>query len=181
MKILKGMMLVLPVAMLFVMSCNESQGDHNEDTKVETEIADVKEDINDYRDEVYVANVLEENAEVIYLLELAQTKGTAAYIKDAAGKMKADHETLQQTFAGYAQTNNVDYEIKENRDNLATKEVGNDWDNDWNREMRNKHEKLLNKLDRKSDNASNPQLQQITISAIPVLREHLTMLEQYNK
>lgn len=185
MKPTKGIVMAAFLALFIGTSCNETQEENIEDTvdtigsKVESGLSDIKDEFDDYRDETFVANVLDENAEILYLLQLAGTKGTASHVKDAATNMKRDHEDLRQKFTDYARGNNIDIKDNNYRDNLEGRESGHDWDDAWTREMTNKHERLINKFERKTDNANNPDLQQLTNSTISVLREHLNTLEQY--
>jgi putative membrane protein len=178
--------IVFASAMLFTAaSCNESTEDRMENsadsigTEIESGFADVKDDFEDYRDETFVDNILEENAEVLYLLQLAGTKGTAAYVKDASVNMTKHHKAIQDDFTTYAQQHNLETDIDDYSDNLATKESGAEWDEEWNRQVTNKHEKLINKFERKADNENNPDLQQIVNNHLPVLRQHLGTLGQY--
>ncbi len=178
--------IVFASSMLFIAaSCNEANEDKMENTadsvgaEIESGLSDVKDDIEDYRDETFVENVLDENAEVLYLLQLAGTKGTAAYVKDAAVNMAKEHQAIQDDFAAYARQHNIDMHDNDYRDNLETKDRGAEWDEAWNRQVTNKHEKLINKFERKADNANNPDLQQIVNNHLPVLRQHLGTLGQY--
>lgn len=187
MKTISKMFTLLSFVFLATTSCNEATEDSMENTadtvgtKIESGLSGIKDEFEDYRDETFVENVLEENAEILYLLQLAGTKGTATYVTDAAANMTKEHREIQDKFLAYARQNNMDIEEHDYKDNLETKERGQDWDNEWNRQMQNKHEKLINKFERKADNADNPGLQQITNDHLPALRQHLTTLGQYKQ
>lgn len=165
-------------------SCNETNEEKIENTadrigsKVESGFSNIKDEIGDYRDEAFVDNVLEENGELLYLLQLAGTKGTAGYVKDASVGMKKHHRDIQDKFLAYARQNNIEVKQHDYKDNLETKDRGQDWDNAWNRQLTNKHEKLINKFERKADNANDPELQRLASSHLPDLRQHLNTLQQ---
>lgn len=180
----KMMAWLLAPALLLQVSCSESQEEKMDNmadstvSNVEAAVDNVQEDVQDYRDEVFVSNVYKENKEELLLIDLALTKATDAKIKTAAKNMQADHRKLDETLAAYAAKNNIDL-TKETvvNDNLETQEAGADWDQEWERKMTNAHEKVVNKFERKQKNANSEELKQIVDNTLPVLNKHMEMVK----
>lgn len=177
------MIWLLAPAMLLQVSCNEGQEERMEDnadsaaTRVEAAVENVQEDIQDMRDEVFVENVYRENKEELLLIELALTKATDSKIKDAARSMQADHRKLDESLVSFAAKNNIELKTDPVNDNLETQEAGTAWDDDWKRKMTNTHEKVVNKFERKQQNANNAELKQFVDNTLPVLNSHLAMVQ----
>lgn len=177
--------LILP-ALLLQLSCSDTAQENAENevdtatTAVENTIDNLQEEIQDYRDEEFVERVYKDNKEELLLLNLAAIKGGSS-VKEAAKKMQGDHQKLDKALADFAVKNNITLKMDELHDNLETQEAGKDWDNEWLRKVENIHQKLENKFERKEQNANNADLKAMVSATLPVLRNHLAMVESMNE
>lgn len=177
-------LLALPMLMLQV-SCSENQEEKMENdmdtaaTKVETVVENVQEDLKDYRDEEFVENVYKNNQEELLLLNLGAAKGGSS-VKDAAKRMKGEHEKIDKGLKDYAAKNNITLNTDAVHDNLETAEQGAEWDKDWMRKVENSHQKIVNKFERKEQNANSADLKAMVSASLPALREHLGMVKTMN-
>lgn len=176
---LKKHLFILPIVCV-LFSCNEGTGERIEDeadtlaNQVENAVENVGDEFEDFRDEIFVDNVCETNAEVLQLIELAMQKGNAR-TKALAGKLQSDHKDLGEKLRGYAGRHQVEcVGDNDDFDNIAD---GTNWDEEWSREIKDETDDLLDKFRRKRDNIDDPDLQSIVSSTIPVLEENLSEIQ----
>lgn len=177
---LKKHLFLLPIVCV-LFSCNEGTGERIEDeadtlaNQVENAVENVGDEFEEFKDETFVDNVCEENAEVLRLTELAMQKGSAR-TKEVAGKLQSEHKNLGEKLRAYAGRNQIEC-VSDDDDNLETISLGANWDEEWSREIREETEDLLDKFQRKNNNANDPALQEIVSSTIPVLQQNLSTVE----
>lgn len=171
------------IAMLSVTSCSNSTENKVEDkmdtmsANVEAKVDDMKEDYEEYRDENFVSDIIESNAQELHLLALAIKKGTNAEVKADAKKMQADHRKLDMDMRSYAKSKG--FEIKADnadlKNGLDDDKMGADWDKDWVNKMVNDHEDVIAKFEKAEAKANDAELKTMATNALPTLRGHLEM------
>lgn len=182
MKQFKNLLLVLPAALLMTTSCSETQEEQIESTadtignRVERTVDDLQDDFEDYKDNVFVANVIEENDEELELLKMGMQKG-GADVKATAEELMKTHERLAGNFKDYAQQHTIDYRVRNNDTELEGMNAGAEWDEEWYDEVEDSQEKLVRMFERKRNKANDASLDNMVKSNLPSLQEDLNMLE----
>ncbi len=182
MKQFKNLLLVLPAALLMTTSCSETQEEQIESTadtignRVERTVDDLQDDFEDYKDNVFVANVIEENDEELELLKMGMQKG-GADVKATAEELMKTHERLAGNFKDYAQQHTIDYRVRNNDTELEGMNAGAEWDEEWYDEVEDSQEKLVRMFERKRNKANDASLDNMVKANLPSLQEDLNMLE----
>lgn len=182
MKQFKNLLLVLPAALLMTTSCSETQEEQIESTadtignRVERTVDDLQDDFEDYKDNVFVANVIEENDEELELLKMGMQKG-GADVKATAEELIKTHERLAGNFKDYAQQHTIDYRVRNNDTELEGMNAGAEWDEEWYDEVEDSQEKLVRMFERKRNKANDASLDNMVKANLPSLQEDLNMLE----
>lgn len=161
-------------------ACNDVSQDKVEDkldtmtTKVENKVEEVKQDIKDSRDENFVKEVIRSNDMEIQMLDAALKNGTIRDVKDAAKKMKPDHEKMGEEMKAYAAGKNIKLDVMDNdHNNMANDKPGKEWDKNWADKMVSEHERVVGKFEDGERDLNDPALKTIVTNALPVLRSHL--------
>lgn len=182
MKQFKNLLFVLPAALLMTTSCSETQEEQIESTadtignRVERTVDDLQDDFEDYKDNVFVANVIEENDEELELLKMGMQKG-GADVKATAEELMKTHERLAGNFKDYAQQHTIDYRVRNNDTELEGMNAGAEWDEEWYDEVEDSQEKLVRMFERKRNKANDASLDNMVKANLPSLQEDLNMLE----
>ena len=168
---------ILVAVMLLFISCNNDGANR---TGTDTTMTG---NVRETRQEDFVTDVLDMNAEEIAWLNAGINKGMDSELKSQAKKMLADHETLRNELKDYAQKNNIVIPDTDTSKvvNLADNS-GSDWDEEWADEVGDDHEQLINRFERAErrikDDAT---LRNIITKTLPVLQSHLDVSRQLEK
>lgn len=173
--------LFIVVVLFFSSSCNDTQEEKIENTadtigsKIERGVDDLQEGFEDLKDDVFVSNILEDNDRLINLLEDGKTKGTSITLD--IDSMMNKHLMLQQQFKSYAEQHGINYRVNNRIRDLDKMDRGIDWDREWREELYDLHNDLLRKCERKRGRANDSELESLVSNTLPILRNHLNMME----
>lgn len=161
-------------------ACNDASQDKVEEqldtmtSKVENKVAEVKQDMKDNRDENFVKEAIRSNDMELQMLDAALKNGTIRDVKDAAKKMKRDHEKLGEEMKAYAAGKNITSDAVDNDHNdMANDKPGKEWDKNWADKMVMEHERVVGDFEDGERDLNDPALKTIVTNALPTLRSHL--------
>lgn len=131
------------------------------------------------KDEDFVTDVLEANAEEMAWLRAGQNMGTDAQLKANAAHMMADHEKMDKEMRTYASDKKIDIsDVDTSADVNLNEQKGREWDEEWADEVADMHEHLIKKFERAQDRVENAELKGMINKTLPTLRNHLNMANQ---
>lgn len=168
-------LLAMPLTVFTYSACNEAQEEKMEETaanigdNIENVAGEVKDEVQDFTDNMYVSAVIKENSEVIELLKMGEMNG-GDEIKMISPDLLAVHMAIDQQFKNYAKDHSIDYKVSNDFDDLERMSSGHDWDEEWFNKMENSTDKLVRKFERKADNANDPTLKSITQSNLSAVK-----------
>lgn len=161
-------------------ACNNASQERVEDqldtmtSKVENKVAEVKQDMKDSKDENFVKEVIRSNDMELEMLDAALKNGTIRDVKDAAKKMKPDHEKMGKEMKAYAAGKNITLDVPDKDHNdMANEKLGKEWDKNWADKMVAEHERIVGNFEDGERDLSDPALKTIVTNALPTLRSHL--------
>lgn len=181
-RIFSGITLLLMIIIIYFSSCTDAQEEkigNTADTlenKIERGVDELRDDFEDLKDDVFVSNILEDNGKLLEMLEKGKVKGTHITLK--IDSMMSKHTMIQEQFETYAEQHGINYRVNNKITDLDEKNSGVDWDREWREELYDLHNTLLNKCERKHGRANDPELERIVNNTLPVLREHLNMMDR---
>lgn len=169
-------------ALLLSFASCDNAGNGNNDPNDTTNVADNQTDAGTksgltMREERFVINTLEANAEEMAWLRAAADQGTDAEMKTQAQQMMADHEKMDTDMRAYATKKNldladVDVDAKVNLMDAK----GAEWDEEWADEVGDMHRRLINRFERAENYAQDAELKDMVTKTLPTLRAHHDML-----
>ena len=131
------------------------------------------------REENFVSDVIEANAEELSLLREGLNKGTDPELKSQAKEMITGHEKLDKDMRAYASKNNFLLDgVDTTRMVNINKTSGNDWDEEWADEVGDRHRALIRKFDRAQNRIQDSELKDMINQALPSMRSHLDKTEK---
>lgn len=176
--------IVLPLAVIMSLSFTacEDAGNRDGGDGDTSELRDMSDgmqgDIRDYRQEDFVTDVIEANAEELAWIREGLSKGTDAELKQHAQHMLADHEKMRTDLLAYAQKHNYDLTgLDTNRTVNNNKSAGANWDEEWADEMVDMHRSTIRRFERAQKRIQEQELAGMITSTLPTLRSHLQMME----
>ena len=130
-------------------------------------------------DAEFVRDQLEMGEEEIALGQLAQERGTHPEVKRFGEMMVREHraageELKQVAGANTAAATRQDDDLQETLDDLR-KLSGRDFDRKYIEEMIDDHEEGVREVERRAENASNPELRQWAAKTLPKMQQHLEL------
>ena len=131
------------------------------------------------REEDFVLDVLETNAEEMAWLREGTRKGTHAEVKSQAQQMITEHEKLNQDLRSYANKKNFRLDdIDTTKTVKLNEDAGNEWDEEWADEIGDRHRMMIRRFERAQTRVQDSELRDIIAKALPSMRSHLDKTEQ---
>jgi len=168
---------------VFSFSCNETRRDQNEDSnEVAEEANDEKFDDNDMENDAdFVAQTVAGNYAEIEFAQLAAQRSNNAEVKDLARMLVKDHTKVLDELKAFAQKKAITIPTEaEDADHRKIErfydESGKDFNKKWTKEMIDKHEKSINKFEKRSEKTEDADLKTWIDNTLPHLRMHLDKL-----
>jgi putative membrane protein len=181
-RIIRVFTLVSLVAMLSF-SCNETRKEANDDSnEVAEEKNDEKFEDNDMENDAdFVANTVAANYGEIKFAELATQRSNNAEVKALAAQLVADHTKVLGEAKTLAASKSISVPTEEeDSDKRKTErfydESGKDFNKKWAKEMIDRHEKSINKFEKRYEKTEDAELKAWIDKTLPHLRMHLEKL-----
>jgi predicted outer membrane protein len=178
-----GLLLSLPLALL-AGGCGDGGGHKGDkDTAVLT-TTNTPAAMNNGKDEEFVEDMLEDNANAMAWLRAGTRMGTDAQLKNGAAAMLTDHEELDRRFRDLAAVKSYQLDDMNRADSAidaADDKRGAGWDDDWADKMKDIHEKMTNRLTNYSDDVRDADLKALINEVLPKMNNHLAMSRALNE
>jgi putative membrane protein len=174
-------LLTLFTASLIVISCNNNRTDNtaNEDNKKAAEERnDAKFAKQGERDAEFVTDVQDINLAETNLGQLAESRATSKDVKELGRMMQAAHKKAYDELASLAAKKNISVPsamsetAKKDYDNLNDK-AGKDFDKEYCDMMVKGHKDAIDKFEKATKDAADPDIQAWAANTLPELRKHL--------
>ena len=157
-------------------SANESNevkqdsADHNENT---TAASTVSEEDSKFAVDVASGGLME-----VQLGELAQQKASSQQVKDFGKMMVRDHSKANDELKSIAGAKNITLPPAPGEDHMdhiknLTEKTGKEFDKDYMKMMVDDHQEDIDKFEKCSKDAKDPELKAFASKTLPTLREHL--------
>ncbi len=142
------------------------------------------EDRDDEKDADFIVNAVASNYAEIKIAQLGNNKATDPKVKELATTLEKDHTKVLNELKAYANKNGItvpmtetEYDAKEMTD--LEQESGEKFDKEWCEAMKDRHEKTINKFEKRIDKTEDPELKSWISGTLPGLKGHLDMLEKH--
>lgn len=176
---IKSAFYVAATTVLFTFSFAACNSTKPEDTKeVATEHNEAKFDSDKESDAKYLVSASEINLEEVQLGQLAQTKGTAAHVKELGKMMEDEHVKAQAELEALAAKKQItipttltDDGMSANRKLMDLK--ASDFDKEYSDRMVKGHKDAIDKMEKASTDATDPDIRNWATAMLPTLRTHL--------
>lgn len=164
--------------LILLAACNDGTNTSTNDTAANTDTT--KNNMGfETREEDFVTDVIEANAEELAWLKAGLANGTDAELKAHAQHMITDHEKMEKEVDAYVSKKNIN---TSGVDTSATvnlnEDKGNEWDEEWADEMGDKHRQLIRRFERAEKRVDDAELKNLITQSLPTLRSHLDMVEK---
>jgi putative membrane protein len=182
-RIIRVFTLVSLVAMLSF-SCNETRKEANDEdsNEVAEEKNDEKFEDNDMENDAdFVANAVAANYGEIKFAGLASQRSNSADVKALAAMLVKDHTKVLGELKSFATSKSISVPTEEeDADKRKTErfydESGKDFNKKWAKEMIDRHEKSINKFEKRYEKTEDAELKAFIDKTLPHLRMHLEKL-----
>jgi len=170
-------------------ACNDDGS--NDAIKSANESNEVKQDSAEHRDadQISPSTVSEEDSKFavevasggmmeVQLGELAQQKASNQRVKDFGAMMVRDHSKLNDELKSLAAMKNITLPPAPGEDHMddikkLSEKSGKEFDKDYIKLMIDDHEKDIDKFEKCSKDAKDPDLRAFAEKTLPILRKHL--------
>lgn len=188
MKLIKQTMIMLAVAagIAILPSCshdNNTADNHNADNK------DPKEAAEDHNDAKFASNASERDAQFmvdaadinlaeVSMGKLASTQGMTKEVRDLGEMMTREHQKAYDDLAALAKKKNITIpaaasDASQSKYNNLAEKKGSDFDKDFCDAMVSGHKDAIDKFEKASKDATDPDIQTWAANMLPALRMHL--------
>jgi len=180
MKTIKSIITLFAASLMFV-ACNnntDKNGVKEDNKKAAEERNDAKFDKQGEKDANFVTDVQDINLAEQNLGQLAESRGTSKEVKELGRMMQAAHKKAYDELASLAAKKNISIptamskSAKDDYDKLNNK-AGKDFDKEFCDMMVKGHKDAIEKLEKESKDAADPDLQAWAANTLPELRKHL--------
>jgi putative membrane protein len=186
MKLIQHSMLMFAVAagIAFTSSCNHDNAEANKKTN-----EDPKENAEDHNDAKFATNNSERDAQFVVdaadinltevdLGKLASTKGMTKDVRDLGEMMNHDHQKAYDDLSALAKKKNITIpasasDNSKSKYNSMSEKKGSDFDKDFCDAMVSGHKDAIEKFEKASKEATDPDIQTWASNMLPSLRMHL--------
>ena len=134
-------------------------------------------------DQEFIQDQLADGDAEIALGRLVQERATNPQVKEFGQMMVRDHQQAGTELKQIASKHNITPAGKEHNEHndmreRLTKLSGAEFDREYMEAMVDDHEKAVNDVERKAENADNPEIRQWASKTLPTLRQHLERARQ---
>lgn len=178
---MKRLFKIFAVASLFAFySCNETRREQDQDSnEVAEEANDERFDDNEdmEKDADFVAEAVASNYAEIEMAKLAQERATHPQVKEIAQMLERDHKKTLDELKTLAQTEGITVPVEpkqDAKDQMAKlrEEKAEDFDKKWLSEMEDKHEKSIDKFEKRAEKGEDPEVKALAAKTLPHLKMH---------
>lgn len=165
-------------------SCNETkrEADDQDSNEVAEEQNDEKFEDNDMESDAdFVAETVAANYAEIEFAQLAAQRSNNAEVKALARQLVTDHTKVLGDLKQLAQTKAITVPVEaEDADKRKIErfydESGKEFNKKWTKEMIDKHEKSINRFEKRFEKSEDAELKALVDKTLPHLRMHLESL-----
>jgi putative membrane protein len=165
-------------------SCNETkrEADDQDSNEVAEEQNDEKFEDNDMENDAdFVAQTVAANYAEIEFAQLAAQRSNHAEVKALARQLVTDHTKVLSDLKQLAQTKAITVPVEaEDADKRKIErfydESGKEFNKKWTKEMIDKHEKSINRFEKRFEKTEDAELKALIDKTLPHLRMHLESL-----
>lgn len=180
--------LLIAAGVITMVACNDTANDKaDNDGSVGSETRDTANTAGTLaeKDAQFLNEVAESNMKEIKLSQLAQTKATAADVKDIAKMLETDHSAVLSDVKNFASNRSVTLKTEDTHDATEHKNLdektGKEFDKDWCKHMIDMHEKSIKKFENAQNDLNDADLKAWAGTTLPKLRTHLERLQDCEK
>ena len=169
--------------MIAAIACDSSKKQEDSTDMAKEQNDAVLEDRDDEKDADFVVNAVASNYAEIKLAQLAQTKSANSSIKEVAAMLEKDHTELVNQLSGYAAQKGLSVPQQEasadqkDISDLAA-EPADAFDKKWCDMLEDRHQKSINKFEKRLEKTEDTELKNLITNALPALRVHHNMLKE---
>ncbi len=183
MKLNKFTSVTFAVWVLFITaSCNNDRNARSETTTTgdnRMEAENGKKSLTAMREENFVTDAIEANAEEMAWLRAGINTGTDEELKTHAKKMMSDHQQMDRDIRAYASSKNITLDNVDTSNAVRIRyDRGRKWDKEWADEMGDMHKSQIRKFERARKRIQDTELENMITKTLPVLHSHLAMVEK---
>lgn len=176
-----GFAIVSMLLTLTLQSCNNTKKDSKEiaEDQNDDKFTNTKED-----DAEFLVNAAEINLEEIELGRLAQNQGNTSQVKDFGKMMETDHSKAFTDLQALAASKQISIPTTITEDGIEAQRKlrdtkASDFDKDYIDKMVNGHKDAIDKFEKASNDANDPDIRNWAGSLLPTFRQHLDQLIIY--
>lgn len=131
----------------------------------------------------FIQDQLADGDAEVALGRLVQDRATNPQVKEFGQMMVSDHQKAGADLKEIAGKHNIAVESKEHSEHNDLRErlsklTGAEFDREYIEAMVDDHEKAVNDVEKKAENADNPEIRQWASKTLPTLRQHLERAKQ---
>lgn len=169
--------------LIAVTACDSSKKQEDSTDMAKEQNEAVLDDRDEEKDADFVVNAVAANYAEIKMAQLAQTKSSDPGIKEMAALLEKDHTELVNQFTGYAAQKGLSVPMQEASEdqkdiNKLAEEPAADFDKKWCDMLEDRHQKSINKFEKRLDKTDDTELKNLLTNALPALRVHHNMLKE---
>lgn len=179
--------MLLPVAALCLLftACNDAGNGNNDanDTtladRAENKVDEAMANMRETREENFVTNAIEDNAEEMVWLKAGVGSGTDAELKAHAQQMLGDHEKMDSELRAYAGKKNISLaDLRTNETVNLNEKAGREWDEEWADEVGDMHRAVIRRFERAQNRVQDAELKDMINKSLPTLQAHRDMTQK---
>jgi putative membrane protein len=159
---------------------NEVKQDSAEHSSATAQASTVSEEDSKFAVEAASGGMTE-----IQLGELAQQKASSQKVKDFGAMMVRDHSKMNDELKQLAASKNITLPPAPGEDHMdhikkLSEKSGKEFDKDYMKMMVDDHKDDIDKFEKCSKDAKDPELQALATKSLPILREHYDAAKKIN-
>ncbi len=159
---------------------NEVKQDSAEHSGANAQASSVSEEDSKFAVEAASGGMTE-----VQLGELAQQKASSQKVKDFGAMMVRDHSKMNDELKQLAASKNITLPPAPGEDHMdhikkLSEKSGKDFDKDYMKMMVDDHKDDIDKFEKCSKDAKDPELQALATKSLPILREHYDAAKKIN-
>ena len=159
---------------------NEVKQDSAENSGTNAQASTVSEEDSKFAVEAASGGMTE-----VQLGELAQQKASSQKVKDFGAMMVRDHSKMNDELKQLAASKNITLPPAPGEDHMdhikkLSEKSGKEFDKDYMKMMVDDHKDDIDKFEKCSKDAKDPELQALATKSLPILREHYDAAKKIN-
>lgn len=137
-------------------------------------------------DRDFIEDMVADGDAEVELGRLAEQRATRPEVKEFAQMMARDHQEAGAELKQIAGKHNIqpaagDHDDHKDLSQRLSKLSGAEFDREYMKAMVDDHEKAVNDVEKKAEDADNPEIRQWASKALPTLRQHLERARQIHE